>query len=181
MLSPEVKKTLPLMCPDGSLLRPHAVRVSSFELLSRFAQNGVIICRLVVAHAPPIGGFRRGLRVRVTLDDLIIPLLRLGPSLMHEGNPRQPHFQLCAELGLRQVPFDPPPLYPVRIEYQHRGSPYRVEAVEVSGVFFYVSLKGQEVLVDEGRGFCVSVGLGLQPSTRASSGGGAEINQQRSL
>jgi hypothetical protein len=41
-----------------------------------------------------------------------------------------------------------------------------------------VRLDRHEVLVDEGRGFLVSVGFGFQPNARASSRGGAEIYQQ---
>jgi hypothetical protein len=48
-------------------------------------------------------------------------------------------------------------------------------------VFFDVSLDGHKVLVDEGRDFRISVRLGLQPSTCASSRGGAEVNEQRFL
>ena len=51
--------------------------------------------------------------------------------------------------------------------------------MEVGGVFFDVRLKGQKILVDEGRNLIVSVGLGFQPSASASSRGGAEINKQR--
>jgi hypothetical protein len=53
--------------------------------------------------------------------------------------------------------------------------------MKVGGVFFDVRLQGQEVLVDEGSDFRVGVGLGLQPSACASSRGGAEIYEQRSL
>jgi hypothetical protein len=53
--------------------------------------------------------------------------------------------------------------------------------VKVGWVFFDVGFERDEVLVDEGREFVVRVGLGLQPSARASSRGGAEINQQRLL
>jgi hypothetical protein len=53
--------------------------------------------------------------------------------------------------------------------------------MKVGGVFFYVRLDGQEILIDEGRGLPVSIGLGLQPSARASSRGGAEIDQEGSL
>jgi hypothetical protein len=53
--------------------------------------------------------------------------------------------------------------------------------MKVGGAFFDVRLKWQEVLIDEGRDFVVRVGLGLQPSARASSRGRAEIDQQRFL
>jgi hypothetical protein len=53
--------------------------------------------------------------------------------------------------------------------------------MEVGGVFFNVRLDRNEVVVDEGCDFRVGVGLGLQPSARPSSRGGAEIDQQRFL
>ena len=48
-------------------------------------------------------------------------------------------------------------------------------------MFFDVRLDRDEVVVDEGRDIWVGVRLGLQPSARASSRGGTEINQQRFL
>jgi hypothetical protein len=53
--------------------------------------------------------------------------------------------------------------------------------MKVGGVFFDVGFERDEVFVDEGRDIVVRVGLGLQPSARASSRGGTKINEQRFL
>ena len=53
--------------------------------------------------------------------------------------------------------------------------------MEVRGMFFDMSGKIYEVVVDEGRGFVVVVGFGFQPSTGDSSGSGAEVDKQRFL
>jgi len=46
-------------------------------------------------------------------------------------------------------------------------------------MFFDVRLHGDEVLMDEGGGLLVFIGLGIQPSAAASSGSGAEVEQDR--
>ncbi len=46
-------------------------------------------------------------------------------------------------------------------------------------MFFDVGFYGDEVLVDELSGLRIFIGLGIQPSTRASRGCGAEIQQDR--
>lgn len=145
------------MSPDRSLLRPDAILVLLFELLGNFAQHRVVVSRFVAAHASPIDRLRRGLGFRVTLDDLAISPLRLRPSLMHKGDPGKSHLQLRAELGIREVAFDPPSLFSVGVQYQRRGGPQRVEPVKVGGVLFYVGFEWQKILVDERR--CIRVGV----------------------
>ena len=86
-----------------------------------------------------------------------------------------------AKLLLRKVALDPPPLFALRVKDEYRRRPHGVEAMEVDGMFFDVRFEGQEILIDEGRDLIVGVGFGLQPNARASSRGGAEINQQRSV
>jgi hypothetical protein len=51
--------------------------------------------------------------------------------------------------------------------------------MEVDGVLFDVSFKWNEVLVDESGDFVVAVRLGFQPSTCASSGSRAEVDEHR--
>lgn len=46
-------------------------------------------------------------------------------------------------------------------------------------MFFDVGFYGNEILVDELRGLRVFIGLGIQPSTRASRRRSAEIQQHR--
>jgi hypothetical protein len=46
-------------------------------------------------------------------------------------------------------------------------------------VFFDVSCERDEVLIDEVSNFMISVGLGFQPSTCASSRSGGKIDQER--
>jgi hypothetical protein len=53
--------------------------------------------------------------------------------------------------------------------------------MKVGRVLFDVSFERDEVIVDKGRDFRVVVGLGFQPSTRASSRCRAEVNEQRFL
>jgi hypothetical protein len=50
--------------------------------------------------------------------------------------------------------------------------------MEVDRVFLDVCLDRQEILVDEGRDFIVSIGFGLQPNARASSRSRAKVEQQ---
>ena len=56
-----------------------------------------------------------------------------------------------------------------RIEDENRGRPNRVKALEVGWVFLDVGFEWDEVLVDEVSSTFVRIGLGFQPSTRASS------------
>jgi hypothetical protein len=51
--------------------------------------------------------------------------------------------------------------------------------VEIDRVLFDMSFDRDEILIDEAGDFIVGVGLGFQPSARASSRCGAEIQQQR--
>ena len=53
--------------------------------------------------------------------------------------------------------------------------------MEVSGMLFDVCFERYEVFVDEVGGFVVAVRLGFQPSTSASGGRSAEIDQHRSF
>jgi hypothetical protein len=50
--------------------------------------------------------------------------------------------------------------------------------MEVRGMFFDMSGEIYEVVVDEGRDFVVVVRFGFQPSACASSGSGAEVDEQ---
>jgi len=54
-----------------------------------------------------------------------------------------------------------------------------VPGLEPSRVLLDVGFYGQEVVVDESRGLVVGVGLGFQPSARASGGGRAEVEKKR--
>jgi hypothetical protein len=53
--------------------------------------------------------------------------------------------------------------------------------MEIGWVFLDVGLEWHEVVVDKRSGLVIAVRLGFQPNTSASTGSGAEVDQQRLL
>jgi hypothetical protein len=50
----------------------------------------------------------------------------------------------------RKIALDAPSFLSLRIQNQYGGSPQRIEAVEVNGMFFDVGFNRNEVVIDEG-------------------------------
>jgi hypothetical protein len=97
--------------------------------------------------------------------------------LAHKGDTRQPNFQTRAKPVCGQVAFNPIAFLTVGFRNKNRRRPDRIEAFEPCGMFFDMGFERDEGLVDEVGSFLIAVGLGLQPSTGASSGSGREIDQ----
>jgi len=95
---------------------------------------------------------------------------------VHERHSCETHFQSRAEPVLWQIAFDAIAFDAFGIQDEDRWRPNRVEAFEASGMFFDVRFEWDEVLIDEVSGFLIRIGLGLQPSTCASSRRGREID-----
>lgn len=69
---------------------------------------------------------------------------------MHEVDSRQSQFQLGMKFCFRKIALDAPSFLSLRIQNQYGGSPQRIEAVEVNGMFFDVGFNRNEVVIDEG-------------------------------
>ena len=71
------------------------------------------------------------------------------------------------------------PFFSVFVEDQDRRRPQDVKAMEAGRILFDVNFDRSKALVDPGGELRVGVGLGFQPSACASTGGGAEIDENR--
>jgi len=163
------------MRPRQTLQRPLIVGIFRSQLYGYLAQNGVIICSFVMAHAEPVDRLGRHGRVRIILSHAGKNLLGVGPFLVHESHTSQTHFQTRAKPILWQIAFDAITLDTIRIHDEDGRRPKRVEAMEPRRVLFDVSFERHKILMDEVCDLLVAVGLGFQPSTSASSRCGRKI------
>jgi hypothetical protein len=93
----------------------------------------------------------------MTLGNLRIDLFRVSKFLLHEIDARHGHFQTRAKPVLRQIAFDAVPLDTLRVDDQDAWCPQRREPLEPRRMFFNVSFEGNELLIDEVRGFLIGV------------------------
>ena len=139
------------MSPGDRPERPIAVLELFRERLCDFAKRSMVVRSLITADAAPIDRLRNVDGIGIVVYHVGEPLLRIRPMLSHDIDSCESHPQVRAEVLLRQISFEPPPFFPVRIGDDHRRRPHDVEAVEVLGVFFYVNGERDEVLVNERR------------------------------
>ena len=163
------------MRPRVALQRPLVTRIFFAELLCRRGEHRVVVSRLVLTDSAPVDGLGRDRNIPISLGQTGKDLLCVQPLLAHEGDARQPNFQTRAEPVCRQVAFKAITFLTVRVCNENRRRPNRVEALEPCGMLFDMGFERDECLVDEAGGFLIAVGLGLQPSTSTSSGGGGKI------
>jgi hypothetical protein len=82
-------------------------------------------------------------------DHIAIPPFRIGVFLPNESHATQTIHQSGREIAIWQIAFQSYTLLPIAVEQEHRWGPDRIEAVEPSRVFLYVSFEGKEVLMNE--------------------------------
>ena len=133
----------------------------------------------VAAHSAIIDRLRRVSGIRVILGDLVVSPLRFGPVLFGQGETCESHFQVSSELFLRQIPFQSPAFFSVRVGDKDGRGPERIEPVEVAWIFFYVYAEGDEIFVNERRQTGVRVRLVFEPLAGSSIWGRTEVDQQR--
>lgn len=160
------------MRPRHALQPPLVLRKLVGQLRGDFTERGVIVSCFVLADRKPVAGFRRQSKIAEAIYYLLVEFLRVGELLVHKRHARNAHLQSRANPILRQITFDAIALDAFRIKDQNRRRPNRVEAFEVRRMFFDVGCEWDEALIDEVSDFRIRVGLGLQPSTCASSRGG---------
>jgi hypothetical protein len=92
-----------------------------------------------------------------------VPALRIGIILVHERDSTQAALQRSHEIVIGQIAFKPHAFLALAVEQKHGRR-----------------FDGQEILVNEIGGFLIFVGLGIQPSTGASSRSRTEVQQNGS-
>ena len=164
------------MRPGNALQLPFITRKLLRQLFCHGFQHRVIVRRFVLADIAPVQGLSGQGKSAESGGDARIKLLRVGKPLLHEGDPREAHFQTRAEPILRQIAFDAITLDPAGVRYDNGWRPVRFESFEISRMFFDVSCQRNKRLVDEVRSFLIRVGLGFQPSTCASNRRGRKVD-----
>src|SRR4051794_8633329 len=91
--------------PRDGLASPNTAGVSPLEFLGDFAQYGMVVGRLIVCDGTPIHCAGRRMRLRETRDDVVVPALRVGIFLVHEGNAAKAVLKSCAKIGVGQISF----------------------------------------------------------------------------
>jgi hypothetical protein len=116
-------------------------------------------------------------RVSEASDDIAIPSFRIGVFLPNESQAPQTIPQSGREIAIWKVTFKAYTFLAIAIEQEHRWRPDCLKTVEPCRVFFYVSFKGKEVVVNEIGSLLICIRLGIQPSTCPSSRSCTEIQQ----
>ena len=129
----------------------------------------------VTANAPIIDRLRSVDRIRVRINYVIISLGSIRPVFSRKSEPCEAHFQMCEELFLRKVAFQPRPLFSVVIEHQNSRCPESVEAAKVSRIFLDMNMERNKILFDVRRQTGVFIRLFLEPNTGSSTRRRAEI------
>jgi hypothetical protein len=115
------------------------------------------------------------MRASEASEHITIPPFRIGILLPDESHATETIHQSGREIAIRKIAFQSYTLPAIAVEQEHRWRPDRIEAMEPSRVFLYVSFNGKEVLVDEIGSLLICIRLGIQPSTCTSSRRRAEI------
>ena len=115
----------------------------------------------------------------MTLCDRGVTAFSVRPIFFHCGDSGETHLEVYAKLVTREIALQSPPLFAFRVCDEYGRRPDSVEAMEVFRVLFDMDLERDEVVVDECRGLCIVVGLGLQPSACSSGRCRAEVDKQR--
>lgn len=76
------------MLPRRCLQRPRAVGIFVSEQLRHLAEDGVIVCRLVLAHAAPVERLGCDFGIWVTFQDVFVAPFRIGPLFVHKRESR---------------------------------------------------------------------------------------------
>ena len=148
------------------------------EGLGHCAEGSMVVRSRIMADTLPVNGVRSVDGIRMILDDACITLLRVGPPLIHNVEPRESHLEVDAKLVFRQIALKTPAFLTVRIEDEDGWRPHCFKAAEVFRVLFDMDRERDEVVVDELREFGICVRLGFQPSAASSLRCGAEIDEQ---
>jgi len=139
------------MGPGITLQRPLIARMVLVQFFGDFTEDGVIVRRFVVTHSAPVDGFRGHRRVSIIFSHAGVNVFRVGPFLVHKGDPSQSHFQTRAKPILWQITLDAIAFDSVWIHDQNRRRPKRVEALKPGGMFFNMRFERNESLIDEVR------------------------------
>jgi len=98
---------------------------------------------------------------------------------MSKCDSRQSHFEVRAELVLRQIALETLPLFSLGIKNEHRRCPKGIKSVKAYRIFLDMNFERNEVAVDEVGSIRVGVRFGFQPSACPSGGCGAKVHEQR--
>jgi len=167
------------MQPRNCLARPQACGISVAKFLGYFAQQRVIIGRLVVRDGAPVHRLRGEMRLLIRGDYIGIPSLSVGILLVYECDSPQTVRQPGHKVVVRQIALESCAFVAIAVEENYSRSPYCTKAVEPSWMFLDVGLYGQEVFGDKPGRLLIFIRLGIQPSTCASSRGCTEVQQYR--
>ena len=157
--------------------RPITVLILLRKYLRDVLERDVIVRCFVLAHASPVDSFRSEMRIRISIDQRVVAASGVSPLLTHKRDTSQTHLEVRAELLFSQISLEPPSLLSILIEDQNGRRPDGIKPVKIFWILFDVDFEWDEVLVNELRDFFIFVRLGFQPSTCASAGCGAEIDE----
>ena len=117
----------------------------------------MVIRGFVMRDGSPVHRAWRDVRLTKARNHIVIPALRIGILLVHEGNPPETALESGEKVAVRQITFEPHPLFTVTIEQKHSGGPHSVKAVEPGRVFLNVGFHRNEILLNEAGGVLVLV------------------------
>ena len=137
----------------------------------------MIVRRFVMRDGSPIHRTGRGVRLTKPRNHVVVPALRIGILLVDEGDPAETALECSQKVGVGQITFQSHALLTIAVEQKHSGGPHSVKTVEPGGVFLDVGFYRNEILLNEVGRVLVVVGLGIQPSTRASRRCSTELQQ----
>ena len=143
------------------------------------SEFGSIVRGRVTADSAVIDRLRRVSGIGVIFSNIVVSPLGFGPILFGQGDACQPHFEVCPEFFLRQIPLQSPAFFAVRVGDQNGRRPERVETMEIARIFLYVYTERDEIFVDERRQTGVTVRLVFEPLAGSSVWRRAEVDQQR--
>ena len=127
------------------------------QVFSDFAENGVVVRRLVVRDGFPVHRAGSGVRVRMLRQHLSVPALRVGIVLAHEGYSSESALESGEKVVVGQIALDARLLLAIVVENDDARCPDGVEAVEPGRMLLYVGFYGKEMLFNEIGGLLVFV------------------------